>query len=319
MNLKSLIPTYHPINSKMIYKYRFTVFTPVYNRANTIHRVFHSLNKQTFKDFELLIINDGSSDGSHNTIIELIKTAKFKVNYINSNKNQHKMARLIQGIDLAEGEFFLPFDSDDECTEKALQTFNDTYVAIPDDLKKTISSITCLCQDQNGHIVGEKFETSPLYSSTFQNILKGKYQLEKWGFMKTKILKGITVNENLYSKGYIPEGILWALLSKHKFKTVYINDILRTYYLDTGNRVSNQNHKKDAFGMMIYSLSILNWFYKDYFFTNPKVFIKRVYTLLRAAWFLDFSKKDYLKALDSYFIKLLFIAGWPFKRLFSSF
>ena len=60
MNLKSLLPTYTPIDSTVSYKYKFTVFTPVYNRAETLYRVFDSLKNQTFKDFELLIINDGS-------------------------------------------------------------------------------------------------------------------------------------------------------------------------------------------------------------------------------------------------------------------
>lgn len=314
MDLKSLSPTYSPIKYTADFEFKFTVFTPVYNRADTLQRVFESLNNQTFRHFELLIINDGSTDDSHNIILKLINTVSFKVNYINNSMNQHKMACLIQGIQHAKGEFFLPFDSDDECTKNALQVFYDEYNNIPSSKKEFISGVTCMCKDQLGNIIGEKFDTSPLYSSTFKNRLKGKYQLEKWGFIKTNILKGISVNPNIFSKGYIPEGTLWTLLSNHHFETVYINDVLRIYYLDTGNRVSNQDHEKDAFGMMVYSLSVLNWFYKDYFFTNPKLFIKRIYTLLRASRYLYFSLNDYLMALDSKRFKIIFLLGWPFKR-----
>ena len=49
-----------------------TVFTPAYNRAHTLRRAFESLKKQTCKDFEWLIIDDGSSDGT----IELIEELK---------------------------------------------------------------------------------------------------------------------------------------------------------------------------------------------------------------------------------------------------
>ena len=60
MNLKALVPTYKPLEKASSFDYKFTVFTPVYNRSETIHRVFESLEKQTFKDFELIIINDDS-------------------------------------------------------------------------------------------------------------------------------------------------------------------------------------------------------------------------------------------------------------------
>jgi glycosyltransferase involved in cell wall biosynthesis len=39
-----------------------TIFTPTFNRAHTLHRVFDSLQAQTLKDFEWLVIDDGSTD-----------------------------------------------------------------------------------------------------------------------------------------------------------------------------------------------------------------------------------------------------------------
>ena len=44
--------------------YVFTVFTATYNRAHVLHRVYHSLRAQTFRDFEWLVVDDGSSDGT---------------------------------------------------------------------------------------------------------------------------------------------------------------------------------------------------------------------------------------------------------------
>lgn len=58
-----------------------TVFTPAYNRAHTLRRAFESLKKQTCKDFEWLIIDDGSSDGTIELIEELKEEADFPVRY----------------------------------------------------------------------------------------------------------------------------------------------------------------------------------------------------------------------------------------------
>lgn len=315
MKLKSLLPKYEPIAPISDFEYRFTVFTPVYNRANTLHRVFDSLNKQTFKDFELIIINDGSTDNSHEEISKHLKNVTFKATYINNKANKHKMACLIQGISMARGEFFLPFDSDDECTEDALQVFHERYNDIPENLKDSISSVTCLCKNQFGKLVGEKFNTDPFYSSTFNNILINRYKLEKWGFTKTEILKGVKIDPYLYSRGYIPEGVIWTLLSKLGYKTMYINEVLRVYYLDTGNSITGQNYSINTLGLAVYSLCILNWFYKDNFFKNPILFFKWVYYLLMASKNLEFSFKDITSSIESGFLKLVFTVCWPFRKL----
>ena len=314
MKLKELLPKYNQQEDEQ-YDFTFTIFTPIYNRANTLARVFTSLNAQTFRDFELVMINDGSKDNSHEVALELIKTATFPVNYINNDVNRHKMACFVQAIEAAKGQFILPFDSDDECTPNALEVFINEYNAIPDGQKERISGVTCLCNDQFGNLVGEKFPESPYYSNTFYQQLYYPNAQEKWGFTKTRILKGLQINKAIFSRGYIPEGVIWELIAKQDYKTKYINETLRTYYLDTENAISIQNHEKDAFGMAVYSLSILNWFYDSHLFSHPKLFIKRVYTLLRASRYLEFNRADYLEAINSKWLKVAFCFGWPFKKL----
>jgi len=316
MNLKELLPTYTALEKASVFDYKFTLFTPVYNRADTVHRVFNSLENQTFKDFELLIINDGSRDNSHEVIQELIEKSNLNIRYINNKENRHKMACLIQGFELAKGEFFLTLDSDDECVENALEVFLKRYNEIPKEKLPRISGLTCLCVNQYGNLIDEKFKEDPYYSNTFKNRLENQTLQEKWGFIKTDVLRGVHVNPEVFSKGYIPEGIIWNLFSKHNYDTVYTNDTLRIYHMDTGNRISNQNHKNDAFGMAIFSLCILNWFSKDYFWKNPKLFLIRVYSLIRAAIFLDFKRQDYIDAIEPKGIKLLVNLCWPFRRLF---
>lgn len=59
-----------------------TIFTPTYNRADTLLRTYQSLCKQSCKDFEWLIIDDGSTDNTAEVVKKWIKEASFKIRYI---------------------------------------------------------------------------------------------------------------------------------------------------------------------------------------------------------------------------------------------
>ena len=59
----------------------FTVFTPLYNRKHTIHRVWESLNQQTVQNFEWLIVNDGSEDGVESLLESYKKEATLKLEF----------------------------------------------------------------------------------------------------------------------------------------------------------------------------------------------------------------------------------------------
>jgi glycosyltransferase involved in cell wall biosynthesis len=314
MDLRRYTPEYKKLDV-INFDYKFTIFTPMYNRADTIDRVFKSLNNLVFRDFELILINDGSTDNSHETALQLIESATFQVHYLNNTKNKHKMACFFEAIDIAKGEFFLTLDSDDECLPNALDILLNEYQSIPEDLKNHISGVTGLCKDQTGKLFGKEFPTVPYYSSSFDKSIELPNSGEKWGFTKTAILKGITVNTDIFSKGLIPESYVWNLISKQGYKTKYINKILRIYYLDTGNRLSNVNYQKDSFGTAIYSISVLNWFHKSHFPKKANVFLKRLYTLLRASKYLEFKRDAYLSAIENYVFKALFFIGWHFRKL----
>ena len=67
-----------------------TIFTPAYNRAHTIGRTYESLCRQTSKDFEWLVIDDGSSDNTKELIEGWIKENKIPIRYIyQQNQGMH--------------------------------------------------------------------------------------------------------------------------------------------------------------------------------------------------------------------------------------
>src|SRR5438874_2378327 len=98
----------------MSYTYTFTVLTPTYNRANTLPRVYDSLRAQSFRDFEWLVLDDGSSDGTKSLIEDWQATSDFPIRYI-YQENQGKPAAFNRGVQEASGELLLTLDSDDAC------------------------------------------------------------------------------------------------------------------------------------------------------------------------------------------------------------
>lgn len=310
MDIKALIPKYTKTLDKK-YKYRFTVFTPVYNCEKSINKVHKSLLNQTYIDFEWLIVNDGSTDNSHKIIEELIENSPLNIIYVNNIKNKHKFSCFIQGVSLAKGELFLTFDGDDECYPNALEVFNREYSNVPEELKDKIVAVTGLCVDQLGNRVGDLFPEEPYYSNTFKSQALDFIVGEKWGFTKTDVLKDITINSQLLNIGYIPESLIWNLIAKQGYITKYINEVLRIYYINVEGSISSSDINKVAFGTSINCIARFNWFFKSYFFKSPKYFMKNLYLLLRMSNHVSFKLNDYLKAIDSIIIKIVFIILWP--------
>ena len=106
---------------------RFTVFTPSYNRAHTLDRVYSSLCAQTFTDFEWVIVDDGSTDGTADLVASWRKEHPFPIIY-EKQSNQGKHIAVNRGAQLARGELFLIADSDDAFPSNALQIFHKAWL-----------------------------------------------------------------------------------------------------------------------------------------------------------------------------------------------
>lgn len=89
---------------------RVTVLLPVYNAESFVKSAIESILNQSFKDFELLIINDGSTDKSLNAISKIIDP---RIRLINNEKNIGLIATLNKGLDLADSELIARMDNDD--------------------------------------------------------------------------------------------------------------------------------------------------------------------------------------------------------------
>ena len=126
--------------------YMITVFTSTYNRANTISRVFNSLMNQTYRDFEWIIVDDGSIDNTREIIEDFKKKSFFKIRYF-YQKNAGKHIAINTGIIEARGEYFTNIDSDDEIKSESFEVLIDYWSKIPDNEKNNFKSVTARCYD----------------------------------------------------------------------------------------------------------------------------------------------------------------------------
>ena len=114
---------------------RITVFTPTYNRAYIIENLYRSLQRQTFRDFEWLIVDDGSSDNTEDVIVAWQKEGNdFPIRYY-KKENGGKCRAINYGVDLAEGELFFNVDSDDYLLDDALEKIDSWENELPKDGK----------------------------------------------------------------------------------------------------------------------------------------------------------------------------------------
>ena len=97
---------------------RITVFMAVYNRADVVRGAIDSVLAQTFGDFELLVIDDGSTDGSAKIVDSY---ADPRVRLVVHDRNQGIPRTRNEGLDLARGEYLAILDSDDYAYPRRLE------------------------------------------------------------------------------------------------------------------------------------------------------------------------------------------------------
>jgi len=202
----------------------FTVFTPTYNRAHTLHGVYKSLCDQTFTDFEWVIVDDGSEDTTERLVREWERQNKILIRYF-KQENQGKHSAHNFGVDNANGYLFLVFDSDDRCVPSALETFRYYWEDIPVKIRSKFSTLSCLCMNHSGHIIG------PEYPSLVCDIFSLKKQLAfrsgggRWGVNTVQSMR-----ENKFpifaGETFIPESLIWNRISS-QYGARFINKPLR--------------------------------------------------------------------------------------------
>jgi glycosyltransferase involved in cell wall biosynthesis len=107
---------------------RFSIVIPLYNKEKYIKRALQSVLNQTFNDYEIIVVNDGSTDRSK----EVVKNIKNPSIVIFDQQNQGVSAARNRGIDESKGKYIAFLDADDNWEPDFLQTINQLQKKYPD-------------------------------------------------------------------------------------------------------------------------------------------------------------------------------------------
>lgn len=135
------------------FKMRFSVVVPVYNVATVVGRCMKSILSQTFHDYEIIIVDDGSTDGS-GEIVDRYAKNNDNIRVIHKPNDGPYMAR-VDGINAAHGEYLIFVDSDDFLVPFALASL-DQLVRDSPEIDMVIYRHQVVECDNNGFIKSHK-------------------------------------------------------------------------------------------------------------------------------------------------------------------
>lgn len=219
----------------MKYKVKITVFTPVYNRGYCIKNVYDSLVRQSFKDFEWLVINDGSADNTDEVIKACIDENRIKIRYfVKSNGGQHRA--LNDAIQKAEGQLLMIVDSDDDLTDDALEwvAFYEKFVSIQNGFAG-VSGLRC---HRDGRVIGSQWPDKSRDYIDLTNTERYKKKMllgDKAEAYYTDVLKLFYPIPEFENENDVEKGVLWNRIAKAGFNVRWFNKaIYNCEYLDDG-------------------------------------------------------------------------------------
>lgn len=234
----------------MQFEVKITIFTPTYNRGYILENLYMSLRRQTYTNFEWIIIDDGSIDNTELLVKEWItKNNKFKIIYKKTiNKGKH--CAINTGVKMANGELFFIVDSDDYLADNALERivyWQSTIMSRPD--------FAGICGNRcyfNKKLIGTTFNGVYIDCRTIDREHYG-ITGDKAEVFYTNILRKYPFPEFKGEK-FCSEALVWDRISKDGYKIRYFNEsIYFTEYRDDGlTKNIMEKYKNSPKGTMLF-------------------------------------------------------------------
>lgn len=212
---------------------KITVFTPTYNRGYIIENLYKSLQKQTFTDFEWLVVDDGSIDNTE----ELFNRWKKEDNNFNiryyKKENGGKHRAINYALKIIKSPYVFIVDSDDILTNDAISTINSWIEEIDNEKIVAVSGL-------KGYNLNQPMGDINFFSGNnyidVSNLERDKLNMnfDMAEVYKTSILKKYPFPE-YDGENFITEGIVWDRIAHDGYQIRWFNKIIYICdYLDDG-------------------------------------------------------------------------------------
>lgn len=233
----------------------FSICIPTYNRKYILSRALKSLENQTFKDFEVLVVDDGSTDDTGAFMDKYIESTKMNVRYFYKN-NGGKHTALNLGIRNAQGMFFVILDSDDIFSDDCLKFFYNKSKMINEN--DDICGIIARCGHMDtGKMIGKPFPKDGFITSYLDIHFGSGLSLFHTGYsdcleaMKTEIMKKYSWPETIKTK-FIPEDYVTDQIGM-EYKLLGFNKTVeyKEYFTDGITKNQEEYKKKNIDGYLL--------------------------------------------------------------------
>ena len=225
-----------------------TIFTPTYNRCDTLKRLYNSLECQTNKNFEWVIVDDGSSDNTCQFLSQIKKISSFPL-YTYSQDNSGKHIAINKGLDMANYPWFFIVDSDDYLPKNAINLILNYLNSLP----STLDGLVARKAHMNGVIIGDSFKKSSFISDSVDRKFNLRLNGDLAEIYKTAIMRDLKF-PIFKGQKFCAEGLMWNRLAKNH-KALFIDEVVYiAEYLEDGlsaNSIKNRRNSPD-YALMLY-------------------------------------------------------------------
>ena len=212
---------------------KVSLIIPVYNVESFLERCLDSVQAQTYKDLEVILVNDGSTDNSPQIIDKYVAAnSNFKA-YTIENGGQGNARNY--GLEKAAGEYIAFLDSDDYITPNCIERLTEAA------LKENSDIVVCSCYDvrEDGSVI-EKSENNVnnITTSVFEKPQILFNRVAPWGKL---FKKSVFVNLRFATRVWYEDMRLIPKLYLNADKITYIDDALFYYVQRSGSTMNNNN------------------------------------------------------------------------------
>lgn len=214
----------------------FSIIIPMYNRERFIARAINSCLKQDFEGFEIIVVDDGSTDGSVK-VVQDIKDPRIRI--IRHETNQERLIARNTGARASKGEWLIWFDSDDELVPEALTVMKRRIGELPSD----VLALRFMCRLDSGHISPDPPHCDEIWDYVgyirWVESHHGKWS-EAMPVVNRQTIRSVLFPEDTFYTGETQYHL--DIASKYRVKACV--DILRLYHLDAENNTWNPNIRR---------------------------------------------------------------------------
>ncbi len=283
-----------------------TIFTPTFNRKETLKACYESLKKQDFTDFEWMVIDDGSTDDTASLIKSFQNDSPFKIEY-HYQENQGKHIAWNKALSMCQSEYFMCLDSDDELIPNTLYDvcIEGEYKEVIKNNDKIIGLRLNALDSRTGKPCSKYISENPIIKSWFYEVAHEKYVGEKLDIFKTKLLRQFYFPTKKDVK-FIPESWMYSSIANAGYLFLYLPIAIRRFYVyEDSKRLSTIPIVKHAEGHYIYRSHLLKVMKKTVWLINPTYYLKTLIRFSQTARICSKTFKERLKDSHDIFATVL--------------